>query len=136
MHCQHQTGADDDWDTMFTPQLVLFTLEVSQITGLKQALLLIIEAFTAHFQSYQQVSSATESAGYTYAYTYNAYGGRETMIEAKVDMDGTDFRVWLKVTFIEDVDDTAQHTNEFNIEASERYATQCNLMQLLMPLHC
>ena len=85
-------------------------------------MLLIIEAFIVHSTHHQQVFS-TESAGFASAYTYNAYGGRETMVEAKVGMDGTDFCVWLKVTFLEDVDDIAQHTNTFNIEASERYAT-------------
>lgn len=115
------TGADDDWDTMFTSIGTVYIGGVTNHTG-STGTVVNNRGFYSLTQSYQQVFTATESAGYTSAYTYNAYGGRETMIEAKVDMDGTDFCVWLKVTFIEDVDDTAQHTNEFNIEASERYA--------------
>ena len=116
------TGADDDWKTMFDSIGVVYIGAVTNHTG-STGNVVNNRGFYSLIQSYQQVFSATESAGFASAYTYNAYGGRETMVEAKVGMDGTDFCVWLKVTFLEDVDDIAQHTNTFVIEASERYAT-------------
>lgn len=67
-------------------------------------------------QTYQQIFNAIGFDGaYANAYGYvgsgggySTYGGREVTIDAKVDMDGTDFVVYFKVTLTEDADDVYQ----------------------------
>ena len=66
-------------------------------------------------QTYQQIFNAVgfDSSAYGSAYTgytggYSTYGGREVTINARVDMDGTDFVVYFQVILTEDADDIYQ----------------------------
>lgn len=70
-------------------------------------------------QTYQQIFNAVGfdtgayGSGYSGAYTgysggYSTYGGREVTINARIDMDGTDFVVYFQVILTEDADDVYQ----------------------------
>lgn len=48
---------------------------------------------------------------------YQAYGGREVTMEAKLGMDGTDFCMWVKVILTEDADDVQQVDAVITVES-------------------